>query len=76
MLFYVPKSFMIWLVLTDQNQDVVCRPQICTWEQHLPPCCCHLGSPLTWLSRPRKMSIMKNKVAQSGERGIMVTALG
>lgn len=35
-----------------------------------------LGSPLTWLSRPRKMSIMKNKAAQSGERGIMVTAFG
>lgn len=31
---------------------------------------------LTWLSRPRKMSIMKNKQAQSGARGIMVTALG
>ena len=41
-----------------------------------PRCHCRLGSPLTWLSRPGKMSIMKNKVAQRGERGIMVTALG
>lgn len=41
-----------------------------------PQCCCPPGSPLTWLSRPRKMSIMKNKAAQSGERGIMVTAFG
>lgn len=31
---------------------------------------------LTWLSRPRKMSIMKKRQAQSGARGIMVTALG
>lgn len=37
MLFCVPKSFTIWLVPTDQNQDVVYRPQICSWEQRLPP---------------------------------------
>lgn len=57
----------------DQDQEVV------TWPKSLPalpawaaPFLQHL----TWLSRPRKMSIMKNKVAHSGERGIMVTALG
>lgn len=34
------------------------------------------GSVLTWLSRPRKMSIIKKRQAQRGDRGIIVTALG
>lgn len=63
-----------------QGQEVAARLRSHSKEQRLASMPSLLGSPrhqpLTWLSRPRKMSIMKNKVAHSGDRGIMVTALG
>lgn len=46
---------------------------ICEWMKHP---LSSIPTVLTWLSRPRKMSIMKNRQAQRGDRGIIVTALG
>ncbi len=51
-------------LLTSSKWNILCNLSILTLTV------------LTWLSRPRKMSIMKKRQAQSGDRGIIVTAFG